>query len=107
MRMIKCSLLDHKVHFTVALFFLLILDLGKSACPDGWFLNGVSCYKASEQAKPWSNAKKDCHAYGGYLMKIDDASEQQFLEAFVITEGPRLSGVKMSRNSFPRFSQNH
>lgn len=87
MRMIKGSLLDHKVHFTVALFSLLNLDLGKSACPDGWFLNGLSCYKASEQAKPWSNAKENCHAYGGYLMKIDDASEQQFLEVYLLATG--------------------
>ena len=81
------SLLDHKVHFTVTLFSLLILHLGKSACPDGWSLNSLSCYKASEQAKPWSNAKKDCDASGGYLMKIDDASEQKFLEVYLLATG--------------------
>ena len=87
MRRIKGSLLDYKVHFPFALFSLLILDLGKPACPVGWFLNGFSCYKASEHAKPWSNAKMDCHASGGYLMKIDDALEQQFLEVYLVVTG--------------------
>lgn len=68
-------------------FYICERPEGKSACPDGWFLNGLSCYKASEQAKPWSNAKENCHAYGGYLMKINDASEQQFLEVYLLATG--------------------
>ncbi|KAL9985710.1 hypothetical protein ACROYT_G008146 [Oculina patagonica] len=55
---------------------------GKPACPAGWFLNGLSCYRVSEDTKPWSDAKQDCHASGGYLMKIEDASEQRFIEAY-------------------------
>lgn len=78
---------DYKVHLTV----VLILALGKPACPDGWFLNGFSCYKASEHAKPWSNARQDCHASGGYLMKIDDASEQHFLEVYL-----RITGINQA-----------
>jgi len=79
----------------------LILDLGKPACPDGWFLNGFSCYKAIEQAKSWSNAKQDCHASGGYLMKIDDASEQDFLEVYLIITGINQAAkvsMQMNRN---------
>ena len=79
----------------------LIHDLGKPACPDGWFLNGFSCYKASEQAKPWINAKQDCHASGGYLMKIDDASEQDFLEVYLVITGINLGAkvsMQMNRN---------
>lgn len=98
---IKGSLLYYKVYFAVVLFcycyhniekkLWLTLNLGKPTCPDGWFLNGFSCYKASEHAKPWSNAKQDCHASGGYLMKIDDESEQDFLEVYL-----RITGISQT-----------
>jgi len=71
---------------------------GKLSCPDGWFPNGVSCYKASESEKPWSNAKQDSHASGGYLMKVDDAAEQQFLEVYLRSTGiVQLFNVSRSR----------
>ena len=63
------------------------LRLGKLYCPAGWFLNGSSCYKASEDPQPWAMAKQDCHASGGYLMKIDDASEQHFIEIYMRITG--------------------
>ncbi|XP_020615528.1 macrophage mannose receptor 1-like isoform X2 [Orbicella faveolata] len=60
---------------------------GKLSCPDGWFPNGFSCYKASESEKSWNNAKQDCYESGSYLMKVDDASEQHFLEVYLRSTG--------------------
>ncbi|KAJ7377481.1 chromatin-modulating protein mrc1 [Desmophyllum pertusum] len=60
---------------------------GRLSCPDGWLLHGLSCYKASKEGKTWLNAKQDCHASRGYLMKIDDASEQNFIEVFLRITG--------------------
>lgn len=70
--------------------------LGKVSCSAGWFLNGSSCYKASERPKPWTIAKQDCREFGGYLIKIDDASEQQFLEIYIrITYLRKLGDVSI------------
>lgn len=74
------------------------LPLGKLSCPDGWFPNGFSCYKASESEKSWNNAKQDCYESGSYLMKVDDASEQHFLEIYLRSTGiVQLFNVSRSR----------
>jgi len=49
------------------------------ACPVGWIFYGSSCYKFSDVRKKWIDAKTDCRASGGYLLKIDDANEQHFI----------------------------
>ncbi|KAJ7377759.1 chromatin-modulating protein mrc1 [Desmophyllum pertusum] len=60
----------------------------KFSCPAGWVLHGLSCYKASkDEVKSWIDAKQDCHASGGYLTKIDNASEQRFIELFLYITG--------------------
>ena len=74
---------DSKVNLQLSSFLLV-----KFPCPAGWFLNGMSCYKESENVKRWSTAKQDCHASGGYLMKIDDKSEQHFIEMYF-----RITGI--------------
>ena len=63
------------------------LRLGKLSCPAGWYPNGSSCYKASEGPETWADAKQDCHASGGYLMKIDDEFEQHFIEIYLRITG--------------------
>lgn len=67
----------------------------------------MSCYRVSELSKVWINAKQDCHASGGYLAKIDDASEQHFIEVYIrITGTMQLDDVsiiikkKMARNAY-------
>ncbi|XP_048579857.1 uncharacterized protein LOC5521688 isoform X1 [Nematostella vectensis] len=48
-------------------------------CDFGWEFFGTSCYKFNTARKTWSMAKADCHGAGGYLVKVDDATEQNFL----------------------------
>lgn len=94
MSLMQVHTTECNVKFTV----ISSLPLGKLSCPDGWFPNGFSCYKASESEKPWNNAKQDCHASGGYLMKIDDASEQHFLEVYLRSTGIiQLFNVRRSK----------
>ena len=49
----------------------------------------MACH-ATKQVNKQSHGvmqKKDCDASGGYLMKIDDASEQKFLEVYLLATG--------------------
>lgn len=48
-------------------------------CPAGWVLNKGQCYYFQEQQKQWSFAKQSCKDQGGYLVIINDADEQTFL----------------------------
>ncbi|KAJ7393784.1 chromatin-modulating protein mrc1 [Desmophyllum pertusum] len=75
-------------------FYICERPKGKLSCPDGWFLHGLSCYKASKDLKTWLNAKQDCHVSGGYLLKIDDATEQNFIEVFL-----RITGLVLLYNN--------
>ena len=67
------------VRKTIFEFFHLDFLLAPIACPVGWLFYGSSCYKFSSLRKKWIDAKKDCRASGGYLLKIDDADEQHFI----------------------------
>ncbi|KAJ7393777.1 chromatin-modulating protein mrc1 [Desmophyllum pertusum] len=68
-------------------FYICERPKGKFSCPDGWFLHGLSCYNASKDGKTWLNAKQDCHVSGGYLLKIEYQSEQNFIEFFLRITG--------------------
>ena len=57
----------------------LFFSLAPIACSAGWLFYGTSCYKFSSLRKKWIDAKKDCRASGGYLLKIDDDDEQHFI----------------------------
>ncbi|XP_053376668.1 uncharacterized protein LOC123528960 [Mercenaria mercenaria] len=48
-------------------------------CPAGWLIYGSSCYFLSIQQATWSEAFIDCTSFGGYLVEINDAAEDQFL----------------------------
>lgn len=82
----KCALLIVGKRYSCISFHLL--PLGKLSCPAEWFLNERSCYQERGRRKSWSGAKQDCHVSGGYLMKIDDATEQHFLEVYM-----RITGI--------------
>jgi len=69
------KILNFRHHFCCRDFF----SLAPIACPVGWLFYGSSCYKFSSLTKKWIDAKKDCRASGGYLLKIDDADEQHFI----------------------------
>ena len=60
------------------------------ACPSGWEFYGSSCYKFSNTKKNWRDAKTDCRLSGGYLLKIDDVSEQRFI-TFKLIQGYQVS----------------
>ena len=65
--------------------------LGKLPCPSAWSFNGSSCYRASKSVSSWNTAKRDCYASGGHLAKIDDASEQDFINVYF-----RITGIALS-----------
>ena len=50
-------------------------------CSTGWITYGKSCYKFSSylDRKKWDDAVKECQKVGGYLVKIDNADEQNFV----------------------------
>ena len=41
--------------------------------------------------KNWLDAKTDCRASGGYLLKIDDGTEQHFI-TYRLISGNKVSG---------------
>ncbi len=49
-------------------------------CEMGWKPFNKSCYKLSEDKTSWAAAKKGCGELGGYLLKIDDQTEQTFIK---------------------------
>ena len=46
----------------------------------GWKRFKNSCYKISDDKKPWIAAKRECRQLGGHLLKIDDQAEQYYLK---------------------------
>ena len=70
---------------------LLYFILAPIACSAGWEFYGSSCYKFSDVRKNWLDAKTDCRASGGYLLKIDDATEQHFI-TYKLVSGNKVSG---------------
>lgn len=72
------------------IFLPFFFSVAPIACPVGWFFYGSSCYKFSSLRKKWIDAKKDCRASGGYLLKIDDADEQHFI-TYRQSRGHRVS----------------
>nr|XP_058963445.1 uncharacterized protein LOC131790274 isoform X1 [Pocillopora verrucosa] len=60
---------------------------GKLPCPSTWYFYGSSCYKGSKSVSSWKAAKEDCHVSDGYLIKIDDAPENNFTKVFLQITG--------------------
>nr|XP_056723081.1 CD209 antigen-like protein C [Euleptes europaea] len=50
-------------------------------CPEGWLMHRGQCYYFHEQSMHWSLAKTFCENQGGYLVSINDNSEQMFLQS--------------------------
>ncbi|XP_078355560.1 uncharacterized protein LOC144640230 [Oculina patagonica] len=74
-------------------FYICERPKGKLSCPAEWIRNELSCYKVGKRLMPWIDAKQDCHASGGHLMKIDGTSEQHFIEVYI-----RITGIKQKQN---------
>jgi len=75
------------INFSLSFHFF---SLATIACPSAWLFYGSSCYKFSFWEKNWIDAKDDCQASGGYLLKIDNADEQRFI-TYLQSEGSRVS----------------
>ena len=88
----RCSLRKEKnVHKKIKQALLCQLHLassiGKLPCPSTWYFYGSSCYKGSKSVSSWKAAKEDCHVSDGYLIKIDDAPENNFTKVFLQITG--------------------
>ena len=68
--------------------------LGPLPCSAGWFLNGVSCYKANDK-DTWEEAQKDCTASGGDLVKIYNARDEKHRSLIYVMEIIGLKKMKI------------
>ena len=68
--------------------------LGPLACSAGWFLDGVSCYKANDK-DTWKEAQKDCIASGGDLVKIYNARDGKHRSLIYFMEIIGLKKIKI------------
>ena len=73
--------------------------LGPIACPDGWFLNGSSCYDSSNEVKAWDVARQQCNASDSSMVKIDDEYEKRFLVVYMGVTGLKKV-TPVSENNF-------
>ena len=73
---------------------LMFHKLGPLACSAGWFLNGVSCYKANDK-DTWEGARKDCTASGGDLVKINNARDEKHRSLIYVMEIIGLKKMKI------------
>ena len=88
---LQTNLLPHLASTLNHSGILFYFTLASIACPAGWEFYGSSCYKFSDMKKNWLDAKTDCRTSGGYLLKIDDATEQHFI-TYRLISGNKVSG---------------
>ncbi|CAC5399326.1 MRC [Mytilus coruscus] len=52
----------------------------EKSCEKGWIKFGDHCYYIGPDEKTWDDSKADCIRKGSYLVKIEDASENRWLQ---------------------------
>ncbi|XP_071142883.1 C-type lectin domain family 4 member M-like [Mytilus edulis] len=56
-----------------------INDLKKRTCPQNWMFFLGHCYLFVYKKATWNNAKNECQQKGGYLVKVENVSENSWL----------------------------
>ena len=56
-----------------------------SSCPESWHYWGISCYKITERAFTWSDAKDKCISLGGVLAAPSSDQENEFIVELIPT----------------------
>ena len=61
-----------------------------NALVDGGILANTSqnCYELIKQSVTWDQAEKKCNQHGGHLAEIDDQTEQDFVQQFLLIQDP-------------------
>lgn len=54
------------------------------ACGKGWIMFGGHCYYIGPNKKTWDDSIVDCQRKGSYLVKVEDASENLWLQTVMI-----------------------
>ncbi|XP_071795640.1 perlucin-like protein [Asterias amurensis] len=54
-----------------------------SSCPESWHYWGNSCYKITETAFTWADAKEECRNLGGVLAAPSSNQENEFIAQLV------------------------
>ena len=54
-----------------------------STCPESWHYWGISCYKITEAAFTWADAKEECRNLGGVLAALSSNQENEFIAQVV------------------------
>ncbi|XP_076078530.1 perlucin-like protein [Mytilus galloprovincialis] len=53
-------------------------------CEKGWIKFGIHCYYIGPDTKTWDDSVTDCQRKGSYLVKVEDASENLWLQTVMI-----------------------
>ncbi|XP_045191037.2 perlucin-like protein [Mercenaria mercenaria] len=66
-------------------FVLISFSLNGKAlcCPSGWMTHGTNCYHFSHDTESWIGALYFCREYGGQLLEIQNAAENEYIKAQV------------------------
>ncbi|XP_071796328.1 C-type mannose receptor 2-like [Asterias amurensis] len=58
-----------------------------SSCPESWHYWGNSCYKITEAAFSWADARDECRNLGGVLGAPSSDQENEFIAQFIPLDG--------------------
>lgn len=56
-------------------------------CLTGWASFNTSCYHVSREPISWMDSMKMCQMHGAYLVQVDSASEDTFINSLMKTHG--------------------
>ncbi|XP_034323728.2 perlucin isoform X1 [Magallana gigas] len=54
-----------------------------AGCRNGWTVNKNSCYHVSRDTASWVEATRMCELHGGYLVRVESAEEQSFVQNLI------------------------
>lgn len=66
------------------------ITTNSSGCPTGWQAHNQSCYLINNDSSTWIYAMIQCMNFGGYLVEINSADEDQYLRS----QARQTSGIE-------------
>ncbi|XP_046575139.1 perlucin-like [Haliotis rubra] len=70
---------------------LAVMNVVCSDCPSGFLRHDDSCYSLIRVKASWAEAAVYCQAIGSHLARVKTASEQTFLEGYLIRENSTIT----------------